>query len=92
MLSPEQKALLLAMIGQEIDSLIERSQAAVNAHPLREDDWISPEQAEESEQFALEFERLNDLMEAIEGDTVDPAELAYFVDRMVKGQGEQRMH
>jgi CheY-like chemotaxis protein len=56
------------------------------------DDWISPEQEQESEQFALEADRLNDLMEAIDGDTVDPAELVFFVDRLVKRQGEQRMH
>jgi hypothetical protein len=89
MLAPELKAVLLAKIGQEIDSLVERSQAAANAHPLREDAWISPQQEQESEQFALEAERLNDFREAIEEDSVDPAELAFFVDGLVKRPGEQ---
>jgi RNase adaptor protein for sRNA GlmZ degradation len=89
MLAPEQKAVLLAKIDQEIDYLVARAEAIATAHPLSEDDCITREVERESEQLAREADRLHDFREAIEGDSISPIELSYFVDQLVKRQRQQ---
>jgi hypothetical protein len=57
------------MIDQDIEILVEDAQEAASKHPLREDDYISPELEQESVAFALKADKLHELRDSVENET-----------------------